>query len=145
MTTGDDPLQLAEATARVLRSRVAAGPLWVDVSGDSMQPALPARARVLLAPASKPRRGQVWAFVDEDRLVVVHRYLRRRPGGSLVFRGDAVGYEDPSVQPNQLVGRVVRAEIDGRPADVPDRLRPVARSYAGAARRRVSALLRTGR
>lgn len=127
----------ARATARLLRRRAAAGGLWLDVSGDSMRPTLRPPARVLVEATERPRPGEVWAFVGPTGAVAVHRYLRRQRDGRLLFRGDAVAYEDDAVAQEQLVGRVRRAEREGMPVEVPRRLLPVVVSVASAVRRRI--------
>lgn len=130
----------ASATARVLRSRVAQGGLWIDVTGGSMRPTLVPPARVAVEAAARPRPGEVWAFVGVGGAVLVHRYLRRQRDGALVFRGDAVGYEDDPVDRTQLVGRVRQVEREGVQGAVRRRLGPVLRSYGEAGLRRARAV-----
>ena len=114
--------------------------MWLDVSGNSMLPTLRSPAKVLVAGAPSPRRGDVWAFVDHNGSIVVHRYLRRRRDGSLVFRGDGLPHEDWSVRSHQLVGRVLRVEDTQGDRPVGTRYLPVARSFTSATARRAKRL-----
>ncbi len=105
--------------ARLLRARAATTPLWVDVDGDSMEPVLRAPARVLVGPLSRPRVGEVWVFVDRDRLLRVHRCLHRRLDGDWVFRGDSADRTDSPVSLDRLVGPVHAAEDIRGTGEVP--------------------------
>ena len=107
----------AEIKAKVLRRGVAASARWLDVTGLSMGPDLPGGSRVLVDGATRPRRGEVWAFVGETGEVVVHRFLRD-VGGQLWFRGDANVAADRPVPPERLIGRVTAVEVDGRRRDL---------------------------
>lgn len=100
-----------EAMAAVLRKGAERRPLWVAVSGGSMGSAIPSGARVLVERRAQPRRGEVWAFCTLGRLIVVHRFRRRRRG-DLWFQGDANKWADVPIAPDLLVGRVVAIEID---------------------------------
>jgi hypothetical protein len=75
------------AKAAVLRRGAAGRPITIDVRGSSMGKAIPSGARVLVAAGQRPRRGEVWAFVVDDGMVVVHRF-RREHEGALWFQGD---------------------------------------------------------
>ncbi|MGH2753624.1 MAG: S24/S26 family peptidase [Actinomycetota bacterium] len=70
-----------------------------------MQPSIVSGDQVRIVAAGRPRRGEVWAAVQNDGDVVVHRFLRRR-GDLYVFRGDARRRFDPALEPGRLVGRV---------------------------------------
>ena len=101
----------ASTTATVLRRRAAARELWLPVSGVSMGSRFRPGAHVLVrASNGRPRIGEIWAFVDADDRLVVHRCVWNRSPGALRFRGDAVCSLDPPVALGDLVGRVT--EVD---------------------------------
>src|SRR3954463_8003088 len=90
-----------DRVARLLRARLAGGQeLWLPVDGRSMWPTIRPPATVRLVGAKGPRRGEVWAFVDDGGAIVVHRCARRVGPGS-VFRGDGLPMADPWV-PTQI-------------------------------------------
>jgi len=93
------------AAAALLRRRVAARPMWLPVRGMSMQPSILDGWEVLLVPASRPRRGEVWAFCRADGDIVVHRN-RQFADGEFVFCGDVQQIADDPVHDDQLIGRV---------------------------------------
>jgi SOS-response transcriptional repressor LexA len=99
--------------AAVLRRRAAESPIAIDVKGSSMGAGIPSGARVLVAAAHRPRRGEVWAFVSDDGTVIVHRFRRER-AGTLWFQGDGNAGVDRPVTPEMLVGRVVATDVEGR-------------------------------
>ncbi len=93
-------------TARLLRTRAHAEPLWLDVSGRSMGWSIPGGGRVRVDPVSaEPRPGEVWAFCDPQGEIVVHRH-RTTVGGAHRFQGDARVRADEPVEPDRLIGRV---------------------------------------
>jgi hypothetical protein len=93
-------------TARLLRTRARAEPLWLDVSGRSMGWSIPGGGRVRIDPvATEPRRGEVWAFCDGRGEIVVHRH-RATSGGAHRFQGDARVRADEPVATERLIGRV---------------------------------------
>ena len=98
--------------AAVLRRDVSVRPRWIDVAGPSMAPAIPAGARVCVASAQRPRRGEIWAFCLPDATVVVHRYRRPR-GSQFQFQGDASPWPDDPIDADLLIGRVTAIETDG--------------------------------
>ena len=100
--------------ASLLRTRAAGDALWLDVTCDSMGAAIASGSRVHVVPDREPRRGQVWAFVDEDGRVVVHRFRRRTADGSSWFQGDANAGLDVAVDDGRLVGRVIAVDDGGR-------------------------------
>jgi hypothetical protein len=100
------------ATAALLRRRVAAQPLWLPVHGMSMQPSILDGSEVQLVPASRPRRGELWAFCSAAGDLVVHR-CRRFENGAYVFAGDAQLIADAPVRDEQLIGRVVALRSAG--------------------------------
>ena len=99
--------------AAVLRRRAAQSEIAIDVRGSSMGTVIPSGARVLVAAAPRPRRGEVWAFVVDDGMVVVHRFRRER-AGTLWFQGDGNDGVDRPVTREMLVGRVIAIDVDGR-------------------------------
>jgi hypothetical protein len=103
----------ADVKASLLRRRAATQPIWIDVSGMSMGQRLPGGARVLVAAGLNPRRGEVWAFVDDDGHVVVHR-LKRHAAGRSWLQGDANPSSDAPVPADRLIGRVTSVDMNGR-------------------------------
>jgi hypothetical protein len=101
------------AKAAVMRKGAAGRPITIDVTGSSMGKAIPSGSRVLVAAGDRPRRGEVWAFVVDEGLVVVHRFRRERDD-SLWFQGDGNTGVDRPVRPEMLVGRVVAVDVEGR-------------------------------
>lgn len=102
----------AATSAGLLRAR-AATDLWINVAGGSMAPRLVPPARVRVAAATRrPRVGEVWAFVADDRTVVVHRSIGHR-GDRAAFVGDANRVRDALVRPEQLIGRAVAVDRQG--------------------------------
>lgn len=115
-TIEEPPTHQAErgtAVAAILRRRAAAGGLWIEATGPSMGAAIPDGARVLVVPAARPRRGEVWAFCETDGTIVVHRF-RRRVGRRLRFQGDATPLVDDVVDSVMLVGLVRQVSVGGR-------------------------------
>jgi hypothetical protein len=155
----------AEATARLLRRWVAEGERWVDVAGGSMEPTIREPARVLVVTPSvsrwlkylggsqtsvkagrgsrRPRRGEIWAFIGGDATIVVHRFVRREPGGYL-FKGDGLASVDRPIPPGLLVGRVVAADDERgrRRFGGIDRITGYGRLSIWRARRRINRLRR---
>ena len=97
------------AKAAVLRRGAGGRPITIDVTGSSMGKAIPSGARVFVAAGQRPRRGEIWAFVLDDGMVVVHRF-RREHEGVLWFQGDGNASVDRPVRSEMLVGRVVASE-----------------------------------
>jgi hypothetical protein len=120
--------EVARATARLLRQRLADQILWLPVDGGSMRPTIAPPAEVRVVARHRPRLGEVWAFVGPDGTIVVHRY-ERRSGDGFVFHGDAFARADPAVTSDVLIGRAVavRAHRGERPLGGSDRLRGGAR------------------
>jgi len=99
-----------DVVARLLRARLQSGnELWLAVEGRSMWPTIQPPARVRLTAGERPRRGEVWAFVDAGEVIVVHR-CERRAGPGYVFRGDGLPGPDPWVPAPRLIGHVVAVE-----------------------------------
>jgi hypothetical protein len=104
---------LPATKAAVLRRRAAESPIAIEVRGSSMGTVIPSGARVLVAAAPRPRRGEIWAFVVDEGMVVVHRFRRER-AGTLWFQGDGNVSVDRPVSAEMLVGRVIATEVEGR-------------------------------
>jgi SOS-response transcriptional repressor LexA len=102
----DDPRTPA-AVAAVLRKGANARSLWIDVAGRSMGSAL-GSGRVLVDPTAPLRRGRIWAFRSDDK-IVVHRLLGRR-GERVWLQGDANSFADPPVTIDRLIGEVTVIE-----------------------------------
>jgi len=91
---------------------------WILVVGDSMAPLLLDGDRLRVSHViGHVRRGDVLVFRRQG-VLVAHRVLRsRREGARVVFltKGDGVPSPDrPPVEEEQLVGRVVGLDRDGR-------------------------------
>jgi hypothetical protein len=102
----------AESKAAVLRRAASRRPIELEVSGSSMQGTIPSGAKVVVAGSKAPRRGEIWAFVLPDGVVVVHRF-RRAGDGVLWFQGDANDRVDQPVSASLLVGRVTAIDAEG--------------------------------
>jgi hypothetical protein len=102
---GGVPSVRARAIAGVLRRSLPVGGRWLDVDGWSMGATIRGGESVLVVPATRPRRGQIWAFCLPDGSVFVHRF-RRVIDGRYCFQGDARRWADEPVPPELLVGRV---------------------------------------
>lgn len=96
-----------EAVARLLRSRVEAGAIDLPVAGSSMKGVIESGATVTIGHAEQPRRGEIWAFVDDDGTVVVHR-VRTITTDTIIGRGTGNPVDDPPVPKTRLIGRVER-------------------------------------
>lgn len=102
-----------DTITRLLRRRAEVGTLWIDTIGNSMGQAVPAGARVRVAAASTPRRGEVWAICDDDGRIIVHRVLGQA-GERWWLQGDANRSPDQPVRLDRLIGRVDAVEVAGR-------------------------------
>jgi hypothetical protein len=101
----------------VLRERIGGGePAWLPVRGRSMRPLLARGTRVLVAPATRVRPGDLLAYECEGA-IVCHRVLGRR-GHVLLTRADHRGAGPERVTPAQVVGVVVALERDGAVVDL---------------------------
>lgn len=94
-----------ETSARVLRAALSAESLWITTEGSSMGATIADGDEVKLVEAARPRRGEVWAYIDSQGQLVAHRCVGFR-GGQVVFRGDAQPMTDRLVPPSNVVGRV---------------------------------------
>jgi len=130
----------------IVRERIDAGePTWLPVRGQSMRPLLAKGSRILVAPASRVRFGDLLAYECEGT-VVCHRVIGRR-GTGLMTRADHRGAGPELVRPDQIIGVVKALEHGGAVVDLTRPARRVgaivtaARSFGAAAwasvRRRV--------
>lgn len=129
-----------DAVAALLRGRLAGGDVELPVKGTSMAGLIESGATVVLTEASQPRTGEIWAFVDDDGGIVVHR-VREYDGANVTGRGSGNSVDDEPVPSSRLIGRVTAARNHGRHrvfGEV-DRVRA---SVAMRSRRRIRRLLR---
>jgi hypothetical protein len=124
--------------AALLRQRLEIGPTPLAVHGSSMGRTVRSGDRVVVRAAASPRRGEIWAHVDDRGRVVVHRF-RSELGGQFWFTGDANPRDDRPVAAEQLVGRVDAIERNGqrRPVGLVSRLIGRVRLDARSVRRRL--------
>ncbi|MEM9467881.1 MAG: hypothetical protein AAGA90_21085 [Actinomycetota bacterium] len=102
-----------DVTARLLRGRLADGPLDLPVSGASMRGVIDSGATVEVRAGGTPRIGEIWAFTADGGDVVVHRVRHVRSDG-IVGRGAGNRTDDPPVGHDRLIGLVTAARHDGR-------------------------------
>jgi hypothetical protein len=98
-----------EVLARLLRSRAAAGPLRIEVSGGSMGRTIVTGSTVWIVARRRPRWGEVWAFGEPGGNVAVHRCVWSRRGHTR-FWGDGNPAPDPPAPDTRLIGKVIRVE-----------------------------------
>jgi hypothetical protein len=122
------PDRRGATVAGLLRDR-ARGGIELTVRGASMGRRFPAGATVHVVAASRPRRGEVWAFATASGQLVLHR-CRSGSGPPWVFRGDGREALDPPVEDDHLIGRAVVIVAGGRQR----RLGVLDRAVAGLAR-----------
>ncbi|HEX9637032.1 MAG TPA: S24/S26 family peptidase [Acidobacteriota bacterium] len=98
--------------------------------GTSMIPAIGCGERITVQPVDpkRLRRGHILLFRVAGRLLA-HRLVSKRKGWSgdrtvFLSRGDAAWSHDPALAADQILGRVVRIERQGRGIDV-TRTRPL--------------------
>jgi Peptidase S24-like len=107
-----EPIEPATKAA-VLRRGATARPITIEVTGPSMGTTIASGSQVRVTAGGRPRRGEIWAFVLDDGMVVVHRFRRER-AGALWFQGDGNAGVDRPVVPDRLVGRVDAVDFGGR-------------------------------
>src|SRR2546430_10384553 len=101
----------------ILRERIGAGePTWLPVRGRSMRPLLSRGTRILVARATRIRRGDLVAY-EHEGTIVCHRALGRR-GPALLTRADHRGAEAERVMPAQIVGVVISLKRAGAVVDL---------------------------
>lgn len=124
--------ELRDALADVIRGQAET---LVPARGVSMGPAL-ARAEALVVRGIRlgpPRRGQIVLY-RRGALWVAHRVIRLRPDGGCLTLGDANRVFDfPPVKPDELLGVVTGAVLEGRakPFGFADRLAGILRWLRG--------------
>ncbi|MEQ8840148.1 MAG: S24/S26 family peptidase [Acidimicrobiales bacterium] len=102
-----------DAIAALLRRRLSHAAVEIPVAGTSMSGVIASGSTVVLSPATHPRCGEIWAFVDDDGGVVVHR-VREYDGSSVTARGTGNRVDDDPVPASRLVGRVVESHWSGQ-------------------------------
>jgi hypothetical protein len=106
------PAAWRPVVTELLRERIDAGaPTWLPVHGRSMRPLLTRRMRILVAPASRIRFGDLLAY-ECAGTIVCHRVIGRR-GATLFTRADRGGAGPERVGPDQIVGVAVALEQSG--------------------------------
>jgi hypothetical protein len=95
-------------------------------AGASMWPTLRAGDEALFAPlAAPPAPGEILLYRMHDGLVA-HRFRGALPDGRLRLRGDALMQDDPPVEPDAVIGRLVAVRRRGRERPIaPAALTPV--------------------
>lgn len=84
------------------------------LSGSSMWPTFPLDCEIEIVPLPPggPQIGDVLVFLSRD-ILVAHR-LVRRAGRQWVTQGDGRLGPDPPLRPEQVLGQVASASLDGR-------------------------------
>lgn len=89
------------------------GSFRFPLHGNSMRPTLPAECDIEVIPLpAQVRLGELIVFVAGDTLIA-HRLVRRAPGG-WIAQGDGRWWPDRPLEPEQVLGIVVAAYVDGR-------------------------------
>lgn len=101
-----DEQQDPASTARLLRRRLEAGPIELPVNGSSMRGVIESGSTVVVEAAPAPRRGEIWVFMNDDAVIVVHR-VREVDGMSVTGRGSGNPLDDVPVPLDHAVGRVL--------------------------------------
>jgi len=81
--------------ARLLRQVAGLRSMWIPAHGSSMGWTIPSGSSVRVVAVERPRRGELWAYCDDNGTVVVHRYAYRAAAGH-ILRGDASIRCDPA-------------------------------------------------
>jgi hypothetical protein len=94
---------------------------WLEATGRSMHPLIPAGSRLLVEFGAAPERlGDVILFRRPSG-AVAHRLVGRRRTGDrvlLIVKGDGEALADSAVTPEQVLGVVREVRLpDGRPGD----------------------------
>jgi len=109
-----DPSQVDAAVwLPLIRQALASeGRFRFPLAGDSMRPTLPVRCEIEIAPlVSPPALGDLIVFVVDDALVA-HRLVRRK-ADALIAQGDNRRGPDRPLLPDQVIGRVTSAYVNG--------------------------------
>lgn len=106
-------------------------------SGNSMHPTIKDGEAITVAPvnASDIKRGDILLYVT-GRGVTAHRVSKiNNFSTSFILRGDATGSSDEAVEFDQILGRVISVERDGRSINLTSRrAKMMRRARAGASR-----------
>lgn len=124
------------ALAELLQAVLARGvPFRFRARGMSMHPFIKDGDVITVSPLAgrAPATGEIVAFQRDARHLVVHRIVAVS-GGAYVIQGDSQLAADDHVARDHVIGRVVRAERNGRPV----------RLATGLAGRAVALLTRSG-
>lgn len=93
---------------------------WIEATGRSMQPSIPAGSDLLVEFGRLPeRRGDLIVFRRGDALVA-HRLVGRQPsadGGRLIARGDAEAFFDPPLHEADVLGVVRLVRLPHGPSE----------------------------
>jgi signal peptidase I len=123
-----------ELAAEILRS---SGKLRLRVGGWSMLPSVfPGDALVIESSESNEVvEGDIILF-SRDRRLFAHRVVKRAngTGHELVTRGDAMPVADPVVRGNEMLGRMVLIQRNGKSISPRKRMRFAARAVAALVR-----------
>lgn len=80
--------------------------------GNSMRPTLPSQCEIDITPSVRPPRlGELIVFVVDDALVA-HRLVRRK-GNTWIAQGDNRLVPDQPLPPEQVLGQVSAAFVNG--------------------------------
>jgi hypothetical protein len=109
------------AIARVAlfeRYRADGATAWIEATGASMGPLIPAGSRLLVAFGRRPERpGEVIVY-RRDAAIVAHRFVARRGHAGperLIAKGDAEALPDRAIAPADVLGVVLAiGRPDGR-------------------------------
>jgi signal peptidase I len=84
--------------------------------GGSMYPFVRTGDMLLIEPKipSELKIGDLVLYRRESGVHIVHRLIRKNGLTSLITRGDGLFYDDPPVPVDQVLGRVIAVERDGR-------------------------------
>lgn len=99
--------------AGLLRKRVAESGLDLPVTGSSMTGVIESGSTVSIVSARRPHRGQVWAFVDDNGRIIVHR-IRSIEADTVTHRGVGNSHDDRPVERSRMIGRVISSNSYGR-------------------------------
>jgi hypothetical protein len=83
---------------------------------------------VTVVDASRPAWGEIWAFVDDEGSVNVHRCVSRRGTAPAKFWGDGNAEPDSPRDAGALIGRVTEVAVPDRTSWTLDRRDRIGRS-----------------
>ena len=90
--------------------------LRIKVHGPSMHPFIRNGDTLIIRPsvAADLNIGDIVLYLDPSGIHVVHRLIKRNGPASLITKGDYLDYYDPPVSTEQVLGKVVAVERNGR-------------------------------